>query len=198
MKTVKFFASAILSSMLFTSALLASGGESGSSAKASENALRDQIVDVLSNVSSGTSGVVYVLFSVDKEKGLEVLNVSGVDGELANKVKSKLANNKFSIPSSLEGKYMIKVRFADSYEVADKNAGINYLRSQISDKLTSLNASEGTSVNLVFSVNNSELKLKDVTSEDLKLATAVKSALSSSSFDLPSGIAGTYELKVKF
>jgi hypothetical protein len=112
MKIVKFLAIALVSSFLVGSSVLASGVEKSSTeVKSAENSVRSLLVKALNEVNAESDTEVYVYFNVTKA-GFELIDVNGVDTELASKVKSTLIAKNIAVPSVLSGKYLVKVKFA--------------------------------------------------------------------------------------
>ncbi len=109
MKVVKFFAIALVSSFLVASNMFATDVNKSNDVKAAENSIREQLVSVLSTVSTDDVDCVYVHFSIS-DKGLEVINVKGENQKLVDDVKAALTSKEIS-NSSLNGKYLIKVTF---------------------------------------------------------------------------------------
>jgi hypothetical protein len=114
MKVVKFFSVVLVSSFLTVSGLLANNVEgTNAEVKNAENAIREQVAGVLSDVNAAGNSVVYVVFTVSATKGFEVVSVNGSDADLASEVKSVLSSKAISTSALLDGKYLVKVRFAD-------------------------------------------------------------------------------------
>lgn len=114
MKVVKFFSIAVVSSFLTVSSMLASDVKGTNvEVKSAENSIREQVAGALSQVKADDNSVVYVVFSVSSSKGFEVVNVNSVNAALANEVKSVLTSQSISTSALVDGKYLLKVRFAD-------------------------------------------------------------------------------------
>jgi len=113
MKIVKFFSVALVGSFLAVSSILANNVEGTNvEVKNAENSIREQVAGVLASVKADDNSVVYVTFTVSA-KGFEVVGVNGSDAVLASEVKKVLVAESISASSLLEGKYLLKVRFAD-------------------------------------------------------------------------------------
>jgi len=113
-KVVLSLSFALLSSFLVvTNASTIFGGNTTSDVKASENSVREQLATVLSNVAFEDGNEVTIYFSVSSDKGFELTKVDGSDSDLTSEVKNTLTKKTISIPSNLEGKYAVKVKFTD-------------------------------------------------------------------------------------
>jgi hypothetical protein len=108
-KVVLFLSFALLSSFL----VVAEASTTTSDVKTSENAVREQLASVLSNVTFENGSEVTLIFSVSSEKGFELLGVNGKDAELIHYVKKELSSKSIAVPSNLEGKYSVTVKFTD-------------------------------------------------------------------------------------
>ena len=113
MKIVKFFSIALVGSFLVASSVLANDVVKSTDSKTAENSIREQVAGALSQVNANDNSVVYVYFSVSETKGFELVDVKGNDAELTDKVKSVLASEAIVTTAVLDGKYSVKVRFAD-------------------------------------------------------------------------------------
>jgi hypothetical protein len=115
MKIFKFFAIALVSSLLVASSVKASNVEdkSNTEVKSAENALREQLANALSNVSIEDQDVVYLQFTVTPDNGIKIINVEGENKDLASKVKQALSAKPITVPTVLEGNYSITVRFVN-------------------------------------------------------------------------------------
>ena len=115
MKIVKFFSVALVSSFLVASSVLANDiASSKTDVKSAENVVRDQLAGALSQVSTNSDSEVFVYFKVSSKDGFKLLDVKGADSELASEVKSTLASKSIAAPASLDGKYLVKVKFTNS------------------------------------------------------------------------------------
>ena len=115
MKIVKFFSVALVSSFLVASSVFATSVEkSNADVKSAENTVREQLASALSSVTAETSSDVFVYFTVSSKAGFELIDVNGLDSELASKVKSTLKAKTFATPAILDGKYLIKVKFTNN------------------------------------------------------------------------------------
>ena len=113
-RVVNFLSFAFLSSFLLVAEATAGGNtKSSSDVKASENTVREQLANTLSNVAFQDGNEVYIYFTVSSDKGFELNRVSGQNEDLANEVKLMLSNKTINVPSNLEGKYLVKVHFTD-------------------------------------------------------------------------------------
>ncbi len=113
-KVVKFLSFAFLSSFLVAATALASNSSNTlTDVKASENALREQVANALSEVNFENGNEVYVYFTVSPSKGFEVNSVSGENAGLTREVKRTLSTKSIVAPANLEGKYFVKVKFTD-------------------------------------------------------------------------------------
>lgn len=198
MKTVKFFASALLSSVLLVSTAVASEGEKSNSAKASENTIREQISSALSDVALSNQGTVFIYFAVTPSKGFELLNVSGNDVTLINKVKRELISESISAPEGLKGNYMLKVVLTDKNEVSSPVIATEALRDEIASALSKLDITEKANVKLVLSIKDNTVKINKVEGASKTLASSIEQTISSSNIYVPSELSGKYELKVQF
>ena len=86
---------------------------SNADVKSAENTVREQLAGALSNVSADESSDVYVYFKVSSKTGFELIDVKGLDAELAGKVKSTLKSKNFVTPAILDGTYLVKVKFTN-------------------------------------------------------------------------------------
>ncbi len=199
MKTVKFFASALLISGLLVSTAIASEGDKAKSElKTSENSIREQLSSALSDVASSNEGVVFIYFTVSSEKGFEILNVAGENKILNDKVKSSLKGESISTPSNLKGSYMIKVLFTDNYAVNAPVKATDVLRSEVADALSKINVDESASVKLVLFVKDNNVSVSKVEGANKSLASSIESTLNASKISVPAELAGNYEIKVQF
>lgn len=199
MKTVKFLVSALLSGVLLVSTANASEGEkSTSSSSEAKNVMREQIANALSDITVANDQVVFIHFNVSDKKGFELVNVAGTNADLISEVKANLSKGSFTVPSELEGEYMVKVRFTDKEEVSEAVSTSDYLRAQLSDALSSVKAVGGESVKVNFSVKGNSLKVNTVEGESKWLTTSVEKALSNAKIDAPASLAGNYQVTVKF
>ena len=199
MKTVKFFASALLiSGLLVSTAIASEGDKANSELKASENSIREQLSSALSDVASSNEGVVFIYFTVSSEKGFEILNVAGENKILNDKVKSSLKGESISAPSNLKGSYMIKVLFTDNYAVNAPVKATDVLRSEVADALAKLNVDESASVKLVLLVKDNSVSVNKVEGANKSLASSIESTLNAGKISVPAELAGKYEIKVQF
>jgi hypothetical protein len=205
MKTIKFFIVACLSTVLFSNTIFANGSASAEEKGAkAEELIRSQILYTFSDVNVEDNLVVYVLFSVDKEKGFAVKEVSSFDQSFATMVKTKLSKSNISAPASLEGDYLIKIRFVPSENALASGKsytsvnGTDVLRSIIADNMNSINTLEKGSVNVKFNVKDNSVSVKAIDGENNKLVKTVDEALKSAKLNAPEGIAGNYQIKVTF
>jgi len=198
MKTSKFLVSALLSGVLLVSSVY--GTESDKSKNTStdaKNVVREQIVDALSDITAPNNQEVYVHFSVSSDKGFELLKVDGANSELAKEVKSKLISENIKVTSELEGAYVIKVRFADKAEVKPELAS-DVLRKNIATALSSVEASDASSVKLTLTVKNDNVIVEKVEGSDKKVVSSVENVLAKNAIYSPAELAGTYQVTVKF
>ncbi|HEY4785227.1 MAG TPA: hypothetical protein VIH57_04230 [Bacteroidales bacterium] len=114
MKIVKFFSVALVSSLLLASSVLANDVVK-KEGRSDENAVRRQLAGVLSKVSTDSNSEVFVYFKLSSKDGFELIDVKGQDNDLASKVKSALSTGAIAAPASLDGKYLVKVKFT-SYD----------------------------------------------------------------------------------
>jgi hypothetical protein len=113
MKVVKLLAIALVSSFVVGSSVMATSIEKSSrEVKSAENTVRTQLVVALNDVNVDSNSDVYVYFNVSKA-GFEVIDVNGLDADLASKVKSVLIAKSIVAPSILSGKYLIKIKFSN-------------------------------------------------------------------------------------
>lgn len=112
MKVVKFLSVALVSSVLFVSGVNAVENKGGADVNA-ENLIRNELASALSVVSASESETVNIVFAITG-KGFELKNVTGKNDYLVKKVKAILASKNISSPESLNGQYMIKIRFVDA------------------------------------------------------------------------------------
>ena len=199
MKTVKFFASALLVSGLLVSTAFASDGDKAKSEKqASENSIREQLSNALSDVSSAEKGVVFIYFTVSSEKGFELLNVAGENKILNGQVKGSLNSESIAAPSELKGSYVVKVVFADKYAINAPVKATDVLRSEVSNALSKYTINENASVKLVLLVKDNNVSLTSVEGASKSLSSTIVAALNSSKITVPSELAGKYEINVQF
>jgi hypothetical protein len=196
MKVSNFVSSALLSSVLTVSTVF---GNVNPNAKTGENSVRDQIESSLTEIADVNHGEVYVYFKASPVLGFELLNVSGADLTLVNKVKNQLAKGSISIPKTMEGSYYLKVIFADSKNVVKSVSPEELLRDAISEALAKVDVANG-SVTLFFSVKGDKLDVKKVEGSDNALVSIVKNTIDKSAVsNLPAGITGkNYQINVKF
>lgn len=199
MKTVKFFASALLiSGLLVSTAIASEGDKANSELKASENSIREQLTNALSDVASSNEGVVFIYFTVSSEKGFEILNVAGENKILNDKVKSSLKGESISASSNLKGSYMIKVLFTDNYAVTAPVKATDVLRSEVAEALAKLNVNESASVKLVLLVKDNSVSVSKVEGANKSLASSIESTLNAGKISVPAELSGKYELKIQF
>ncbi len=199
MKTVKFFASALLiSGLLVSTAIASEGDKANSELKASENSIREQLTNALSDVASSNEGVVFIYFTVSSEKGFEILNVAGENKILNDKVKSSLKGESISASSNLKGSYMIKVLFTDNYAVNAPVKATDVLRSEVAEALAKLNVNESASVKLVLLVKDNSVSVSKVEGANKSLASSIESTLNAGKISVPAELSGKYELKIQF
>jgi hypothetical protein len=111
MKVVKFFSVALISSFLTVSGVLASDISSPKvKEQSAENSIREEIANALKNISVKDNTVAYLQFNVD-DKGFKVLGVQSLDSDVANKVKSIIADRSFDTSNLSSGTYLIKLSF---------------------------------------------------------------------------------------
>lgn len=196
MKTSKVLVAAVLSGVMFVSSVFATEGEKpGSASSDASNAVREQIVNALSDVPV-TGQEVMIRFAVTEKKGFKLLNVDGDNSDLVVAVKSELASERILVPAEMEGVYSLKVRFSN--ESSKKEDAVTALRLQIADALSSVYVSEPSSVKVVFSVNDNAVSLKRVEGSNKALVTSVESTLEKSTIVAPAELAGNYSVVVKF
>lgn len=199
MKTVKFFASALfISGLLVSTAIASEGDKANSELKASENSIREQLTNALSDVASSNEGVVFIYFTVSSEKGFEILNVAGENKILNDKVKSSLKGESISASSNLKGSYMIKVLFTDNYSVTAPVKATDVLRSEVAEALAKLNVNESASVKLVLLVKDNSVSVSKVEGANKSLASSIESTLNAGKISVPAELSGKYELKIQF
>jgi hypothetical protein len=113
MKVVKLLAIALVSSLLVSTSVMAVGAEKAvSEVKSAENSVRSQLLVALNDVNADSNSDVFVYFNVTKA-GFELIDVNGLDGELAQKVKSTLTAKNIATPAILSGKYLVKIKFSN-------------------------------------------------------------------------------------
>jgi hypothetical protein len=199
MKTMNFFASTLLiSSMLVSTAFASEGDKSGSELKASENSVREQLSSALSDVASTNKGVVFIYFSASSEKGFELLNVAGEDKNLNDQVKKTLNPASVSIPSGLDGSYVVKIVFTDKYEIKTAVKATDVLRNEVADALSGVGVNESALVKLILSVKNNTVTVDNVEGASRSLASTIESTLNTGKFNIPVELTGKYEVKVQF
>lgn len=199
MKTVKFFASALLiSGLLVSNAIASEGDKAKSELKASENSIREQLSSALSDVASSNEGVVFIYFTVSSEKGFQILNVAGENKILNDMVKSSLKSEPISTPSNLKGSFMVKVLFTDNYAVNAPVNATDILRSEVANALSKINVDESASVKLVLEVKDNSISVSKVEGANKSLASSIESTLNASKINVPAELSGKYELKVQF
>lgn len=199
MKTVKFFASALLiSGLLVSNAIASEGDKAKSELKASENSIREQLSSALSDVASSNEGVVFIYFTVSSEKGFQILNIAGESKILNDMVKSSLKSEPISTPSNLKGSFMVKVLFTDNYSVIAPVKATDILRSEVADALSKINMGERASVKLVLEVKDNNISVSKVEGANKSLASSIESTLNASKINVPAELSGKYELKVQF
>lgn len=114
MKVVKFFSIALAGSFLIASSVLASDvTKSKADVKTAENAIREQVANVLNKVSAEDADYVYVQFAVSANNGFELINVVGSNADLVMNVKTALTSKSITNKVDLEGKYVLKVNFVN-------------------------------------------------------------------------------------
>jgi hypothetical protein len=199
MKISKFVFTAFLSAFISVSAVVASGiNTDASELKANENTLRQQIETVLSNIPYEGTAVVFVKFSVAPESGLKIDSVVCVDNVLASTVKSTLAKTSLYVPSSLNGSYLLKVKFVNMDGFAPVAVSKNeIIRQAISENLASVYALEGSSIEVYFAVKDNNIEVKKVEGDE-KLVKSVSLALANTKIYDNSIVDGVYQVKVKF
>jgi hypothetical protein len=199
MKTIKFFSSALLISGLLVSTAFASDGDKAKSEKqASENSVREQLTSALSDIASNTDGIVFIKFSVSSEKGFQLLDVTGDNSALNEQVVSLLKRETVEVPSEMKGNYVVKVLFTDKYAVNAPVKATDALRNDVADVLSKLNVNESASVKLVLLVKNNTIKVSNIEGASKYLASTIESSLNASKINVPSDLAGKYELNVQF
>jgi hypothetical protein len=199
MKIMKFFMAALLSSMLIVSVASASELEAKASTSSSAVAvIREQIAAALSGLAVENNHTVFVLFSIDREAGFKVEEVECYDKLLANLVKEELSATNVYVPSGLSGKYLIRVRFAESAEKVAKPSYKDLFRAEIADKLKEVDAKAGSSVKVTFLAKENKFTLKSVEGADKRLVETVENTLLTSKIELPEGMEGNYSIDVKF
>ncbi|HEY4787142.1 MAG TPA: hypothetical protein VIH57_13885 [Bacteroidales bacterium] len=77
----------------------------------SDQAIRDVLLGVLNNAFIERTGRVNIVFKVNADKQVEILNVFGYNPELVSHVKKAVLKTAIIIPEALEGKYMITAVF---------------------------------------------------------------------------------------
>lgn len=198
MKTVKFFAVAVLSGMMLVSSVNAT--ESSKPVKATVSSagdvVRNQIVEALRFVAPVNEEVT-IRFAVNSQKGFELLKVEGRDPEVVDVVKSELINEKFEVPAGMSGVYSLKVRFSDN-EIPVKTDASALLRNEIASVLSDVVVNEPASVKVAFSVSNSNLVIKKVEGNNKALVSNVEKVLSEKKVVAPADLAGNYQVVVKF
>ena len=199
MKISKIVFAAFLSAFISVSAVVASGvNTDASELKANENTLRQQIETVLSNIPYEGTAVVFVKFSVAPESGLKIDSVVSADNVLASTVKSTLAKTSLYVPSSLNGSYLLKVKFVNKDGFAPVAVSKNeIIRQAISENLASVYALEGSSIDVYFAVKDNNIEVKKVEGDE-KLVKSVSLALANTKIYDNSVADGVYQIKVKF
>jgi len=114
MKVVKVISSVLLLSFLVFTSLSATENGKENSARIAEKVLKNQVRTVVTGISTEATGSVYVYFNIS-ENGFELANVEGDNSELVQKVKNAFKSEKIVVPSTLQGKYKIRVDFIDRY-----------------------------------------------------------------------------------
>jgi hypothetical protein len=113
MKIVKLLAIALVSSLLVGTSVMASGVEKTSrEVRSAENTVRSQLVVALNKVNVEADSDVSIYFNVTNA-GFELINVSGLDAELTQKVKNTLTAKNIVVPSVMSGNYVIKIKFSN-------------------------------------------------------------------------------------
>ena len=114
-KVVKLLSYAFLGCFLVVASALANVEKSKKVADPSENRVREQFISNLSGIpfDNDDTSEVYISFAVSAKNGLEITRVTSENSDLANRVKEtlKLKAKHFEVPASLNGKYLIKIRF---------------------------------------------------------------------------------------
>jgi hypothetical protein len=199
MKNVKFVFAALLS-VLFVSSVVASDViPDASELKASENSLRQQIVKVVSDISFEGTADVFVKFTVGAEAGFNVVEVVSIDKDLAAKVKSVLAKTSLLVPASLEGSYLLKIKFVENENFAvSLPSKESKLLEVISGNLASVEAREGISAKLYFLVKENTIIVKKVEGADASLTKSISLALENSKIEDAAKFDGYYQTTVKF
>src|SRR5208283_5458605 len=87
MKVLNFVSVALISSVLTVSSVF---GNVNPNPKTAEKSVRDQIESSLTEISDVDQGEVLVYFKASVNQGFELLNVTGADLNLVNKVKTQL------------------------------------------------------------------------------------------------------------
>jgi hypothetical protein len=199
MKNVKFVFAALLS-VLFVSSVVASNDVTkGLELKSSENSLREQIVKVVSDISYTGNADVFVKFSVDVENGFSVNEVVSSDKGLAAQVKTLLSKTSLLVPTSLDGSYLLKIKFVENESLAvSVPSKESKLLEAISGSLASVEAKQGTSAKLYFLVKENTIIVKKVEGSDATLAKSISLALENSKIDGAAKHDGYYQTTVKF
>ncbi len=199
MKNVKFLVSAFLSVVLLSSSAYSNDGvEAKSPNKSVSETVKGQIESLFSEVTVDKDVDVVVKFSVDKEKGFELQEVSSTNDEFSALVSSKLKHSKLYVPKELSGSYLVKIRFVNSSSYKTETLGTEALRSYLQESLASFDIPYSGSVDLVFSVKNDVLSIVDVKGTNLKLVNSLKDSFKAPRFDAPKAIDGYYQVKLTF
>ncbi|HEX2936296.1 MAG TPA: hypothetical protein VHO72_13160 [Bacteroidales bacterium] len=199
MKKVKFVFAALFSALLVSS-VSASGVvvTDASGVKSSENSLREQIAQVVSSISYEGSAVVSVKFSVDEKAGFSLKEVDGTDKALASKVKAVLAKSSLNVPTSLDGAYLLEIKFVADADLAEATSSdSSNLREVIAESLSSVGAAQGSSVELHFAVKDNSILVKKVEGADKGLAKSISLALENTKIE-SAKLEGNYQTTVKF
>jgi hypothetical protein len=199
MKNVKNVLSALLCAVLFSTTVLANEVKSASEKeKASINALRNQIAYTFSDVPIENDLDVYVRFSVSNEKSLVLEEVLCIDKEFAKMVKTKLEKCRMKSLSSLNGPYLIKIRFIKNQAVENVISSNDLLRSLFLEYLSPVSDYYEGSVIIQFAVKDGLLVLGKVEGVNANLVKSVETILTDGKIVVPAGINGKYQVKVSF
>jgi hypothetical protein len=181
-----------------STAFASDGDKAKSEKQASENSVREQLTSALSDIASNTDGIVFIKFSVSSEKGFQLLDVTGDNSALNEQVVSLLKRETVEVPSEMKGNYVVKVLFTDKYAVNAPVKATDALRNDVADVLSKLNVNESASVKLVLLVKNNTIKVSNIEGASKYLASTIESSLNASKINVPSDLAGKYELNVQF
>ena len=108
MKTLKFIAGAVLCSFLVVSSVFATDNESVLTA--SQIAVREQIVDVISANPTNQSGEVTISFNASAKNGFTLFGVKGNNVALNFLVEDALNDANIAIPPDLEGDFKLAIK----------------------------------------------------------------------------------------